>query len=348
MGNTAYVALGSPLTGHPVAGVCTPSSSGGNNGRSRRHGGVLPSPRRLPTRDSGCRSTAVTPMHGHTQKSAKTSAATPECIATRQLIHHARSRSMEDEAMPSSPLRSRRQLPSVCLSVDMDYELEGRDGIVYIDGTKMPRDGWYQRCFGCGLWTAESVCLGEFEVFRCRVCAREFRHRAASLGCPVPRPARRSGVTESTITSTSTQSTDAPGSSSQTSSHSHRPRRSNSGSNAAAGGGLARRSRAHAARRASANASHGGGPTPQAWSHRWGSQRRQGAAAAEPASSGDTDMSDACDARTAVQGGQILMLPGGEDTGIVLTGLVAKLRDMLMVAMPANNIEGSFAPRAAC
>ena len=132
MGNTAYVALGSPLTGHPVAGVCTPSSSGGNNGRSRRHGGVLPSPRRLPTRDSGCRSTAVTPMHGHTQKSAKTSAATPECIATRQLIHHARSRSMEDEAMPSSPLRSRRQLPSVCLSVDMDYELEGRDGIVYI------------------------------------------------------------------------------------------------------------------------------------------------------------------------------------------------------------------------
>lgn len=48
---------------------------------------------------------------------------------------------------PESPLRSRRALPSMSLSVGAANEdiLQGRPGIVYIDGTKMPQDGWYQR-----------------------------------------------------------------------------------------------------------------------------------------------------------------------------------------------------------
>ena len=160
---------------------------------------------------------------------------------------------------PESPLRSRRALPSMSLSVGAANEdiLQGRPGIVYIDGTKMPQDGWYQRvrargrcleknkktkgarlalflcscflfsfvthpgayspdgvvfrlppshppspsshapssssrhrivvssrraqCFGCGMWTAQSVVLGRFEVYRCRCCAREFRTRATSM-----------------------------------------------------------------------------------------------------------------------------------------------------------------------
>ena len=38
-----------------------------------------------------------------------------------------------------------------------------------------------QRCFGCGTWTGQAVCLGAFEVFRCNECARQFRKRANEL-----------------------------------------------------------------------------------------------------------------------------------------------------------------------
>jgi len=48
-------------------------------------------------------------------------------------------------------------------------------------GAQMPEDGWFQRCLNCALFTAESVCIAGFEVFRCRRCARGFRERAAEL-----------------------------------------------------------------------------------------------------------------------------------------------------------------------
>ena len=51
----------------------------------------------------------------------------------------------------------------------------------YVPGTNMPLDGWMQRCFGCGTWTGQAVCLGAFEVFRCNECARQFRKRANEL-----------------------------------------------------------------------------------------------------------------------------------------------------------------------
>jgi hypothetical protein len=51
----------------------------------------------------------------------------------------------------------------------------------YFPGTKMPTNGWMQRCFGCGVWTGQAVRLGTFEVFRCNACARAFRERAVEL-----------------------------------------------------------------------------------------------------------------------------------------------------------------------
>ena len=54
------------------------------------------------------------------------------------------------------------------------------------------------------MWTAQSVVLGQFEVFRCRCCAREFRHRARSMSLP----------TDFTTTTTTTTATTASGRSS--------------------------------------------------------------------------------------------------------------------------------------
>ena len=50
-----------------------------------------------------------------------------------------------------------------------------------VPGTNMPLHGWMQRCFGCGTWTGQAVCLGKFEAFRCNACARQFRKRADEL-----------------------------------------------------------------------------------------------------------------------------------------------------------------------
>ena len=59
-----------------------------------------------------------------------------------------------------SPLRSRRALPSLSVGAANDNTLKGRPGIVYIDGTKMPQDGWYQRVSSPGQlrqWTPGDV-----------------------------------------------------------------------------------------------------------------------------------------------------------------------------------------------
>jgi len=128
---------------------------------------------------------------------------------------------------PESPLRSRRALPTIgSLSVGAanDDMLHGRAGIVYINGTKMPQDGWYQRCFGCGMWTAQSAVLGQYEVFRCRCCARQFRNRLSFLNSTrgvesattcSSEPASASTSCSSLLASTSDTATTAPA-------HSHR------------------------------------------------------------------------------------------------------------------------------
>ena len=51
----------------------------------------------------------------------------------------------QQQTSPSSPLRSRRALPSLSVGAANDDTLKGRQGIVYIQNTKMPQDGWYQR-----------------------------------------------------------------------------------------------------------------------------------------------------------------------------------------------------------
>jgi hypothetical protein len=66
---------------------------------------------------------------------------------------------------PESPLRSRRALPTIgSLSVGAanDDMLHGRAGIVYINGTKMPQDGWYQRVSE-EFFTLQKIC-GLFET----------------------------------------------------------------------------------------------------------------------------------------------------------------------------------------
>ena len=57
---------------------------------------------------------------------------------------HSRSKSLDHL---DSPLLTRRALPSMSLSVGAadDATLQGRAGIVYINGTNKPQDGWYQR-----------------------------------------------------------------------------------------------------------------------------------------------------------------------------------------------------------
>jgi hypothetical protein len=102
-------------------------------------------------------------MDGVASLAATTAAAAADVLSPKRAAH---------ARCASGPLSARG------LGSAEDALLRGRDGIAYIDGTKMPRDGWYQRCFGCGSWTAQSVVLGDFEVFRCAACAKEFRRRS--------------------------------------------------------------------------------------------------------------------------------------------------------------------------
>lgn len=120
----------------------------------------------------GAAATVSTPVHF--PKCAKTQT---DVTSTGVKYHHSRSKSMDmfhtgntklntrnagvqcpcgdsrancegGRSSPESPLRSRRALPmlgSLSVGAANDDMLQGRPGIVYIDGTKMPRDGWYQR-----------------------------------------------------------------------------------------------------------------------------------------------------------------------------------------------------------
>lgn len=96
----------------------------------------------------------------HFTKCFKTGADAP---STGVKYTHARSKSLDECGVSSSdmhkhtkhvfanavgldsPLRSRRALPSLSVGAANDETLVGRPGIVYINGTKMPQDGWYQR-----------------------------------------------------------------------------------------------------------------------------------------------------------------------------------------------------------
>lgn len=96
----------------------------------------------------------------HFTKCFKTGADAP---STGVKYAHARSKSLDECGVSSSdknknkkhvfanaggldsPLRSRRALPSLSVGAANDETLKGRPGIVYINGTKMPQDGWYQR-----------------------------------------------------------------------------------------------------------------------------------------------------------------------------------------------------------
>ena len=85
---------------------------------------------------------------------------------------------------PESPLRSRRALPTIgSLSVGAanDDMLHGRAGIVYINGTKMPQDGWYQRVSE-EFFTLQKICglfetPGDFHSTRrfSRFCLRQYK-----------------------------------------------------------------------------------------------------------------------------------------------------------------------------
>ena len=63
----------------------------------------------------------------------------------------------------------------------------------YHAGTRKPVQGWYQRCLGCGVWTGQSVMVGSYEVYRCQRCARGFRDKARELFA-ASRPVDSDGV----------------------------------------------------------------------------------------------------------------------------------------------------------
>lgn len=298
----------------------------------------------------------------------------------------------KNNATLDSPLRSRRALPSLSVGAANDNTLKGRQGIVYIDGTKMPQDGWYQRCFGCGMWTAQSVVLGQFEVYRCRCCAREFRSRAKSLSNlssdVAPRGDARSHHASSVATSAATTtcwSDEVSQSSILTSdtatTDSTRGRRSpvgvtsNSGEGVRAGrrggggGGnvvaVARRAVRRSARSSARRRRYGEGATSAAElpplhpsstfltaaatvaapkNHH---KKENGATTAITANV-DTQMFDAAEVADSdaqqhhQQLARAAVVAAASPDAQVLTSLVSKLRDFLVVNMPHNGVENSL------
>jgi hypothetical protein len=111
--------------------------------------------------------------------------ATPEASSCEPRPDRGRSRSTSVEASAvGAPSRGRRGRPALGPLDVSSREISRRSSDTkeyYHAGTRKPIQGWYQRCLGCGVWTGQSVLLGSYEVYRCQRCARGFRDKAREL-----------------------------------------------------------------------------------------------------------------------------------------------------------------------
>ena len=110
--------------------------------------------------------------------------ATPDVSSCEPRPGHGRSRyNRVEPSADVAPSRGRRGRPALG-PLDVPSRETRRSSETkeyYHPGTCKPIQGWYQRCLGCGVWTGQSVLVGSYEVYRCQRCARGFLDKAREL-----------------------------------------------------------------------------------------------------------------------------------------------------------------------